>query len=509
MQNRTLWVVAGVLGILVLSGPIITGFVIERTHPMLIEVADESAPDVQIASTFDRGLFISTAETTLRFDGADESDILVIQHEIAHGPIPIGELWHGRSPLSLVVAVVDSRYEVDPEALPNVAAALDGQPLFRLVTWLGFDRSVRLALSSPPFELAEAGYIGGGLEGRSEFDPETGEASGEIHVAAQSLRDEDGSSLAIAPTEASFRVEPGEEGANPASGRVEVGAISFEGPASRVRVATSRATYSGTLRQGAFETGLFDLRVGDVHSEPITDAAAEPGELLGLRLVEESEFDEQRGLRSLTTTVTFDRLVSGADVYGPGRLVLAIRNVDVVAAGEFRDALAALDARAASDADALGARLALIEQFLPRLLGSSPEMVLEKFSVQSPHGELVGGGRVGIDGRDPAMLGSVLMALMQTRAVIEFSIPAPLMQTMVERYVIASVRDEMPEVSDEDLQQMAAMMRDTLLEQFVARGLLIRDGAVYRVDARFTDGMPSLNGQPIDPAMLPGFGGGA
>lgn len=502
-----LWMVAGVLGLLVLAGPILTGFVIERTVPMLVEAARESAPNVRIESTFTRGLFISTAETTLRFDGGDESDALVLQHEIAHGPIPIGELAQGRSPLSLVIAVVESRYEVDPDALPTIAAGLDGQPLFRLVTWLGFDRSVRLALSSPPLELAEAGYSGGGLEGRSTFDPETGEASGELHIAAQSLR-EDGSSLTFEPTEASFLVEPG-EGAQPASGRVDLGAIALEGPTSRVRVAPSHASYSGTLREGTFESGLFDLRVGDVRSEPIADPSAVPGELLGLRIVEESAIDDRRGLRSLTTTVTFDRLVGDGDEYGPGRLVLAIRNVDAVAAGEFRDALSALDGQGLPEADALGARLALVEQFMPRLLGSSPEMVLETFSIQSPHGELVGGGRIGIDGRDPAMLGSVLMALMQTRAVIEFSIPAPLMQSMVERYVIESVRDEMPEVGDEELQQMAAMMRDTVLEQFVAQGLLIRDGGVYRIDARFTEGVPSLNGQPIDPALLPGFGGGS
>jgi uncharacterized protein YdgA (DUF945 family) len=419
-------------------------------------------------------------------------------------------LLRGRSPLALVYAVVDTRYDVDPEALPNIAAALDGQPVLRLVAWLRLDRSVRLALTSPALVLPESGYSSDGVNGEADFGAASGRAEGSLRIGSLLLREDAGSSIRLDPTEFEFAVQAG-EGARPAEGNLDLGAIEIVGPESRVRIATSRATFSGSLEGDEFKTGRFEMTVGDIVSERSDASAAELGKLLGLRILEESELDATRGLQSLATTVSFDQLTSGADVYGPGRLVLAVRNIDVAAVAEFRAALAALDARASADPadDPLGERFAIVEQFMPRLLGSSPEIVLEAFTIGSPHGELSGGGRIGIDGQDASLLGSVLMVMMQTRAVIEFAIPAPIVQSMVESYLVASAREEMPEASEDELRQMAGFMRDTLLEQLVTRGLLIRDGPVYRVDARFEDGMPNLNGQPIDPMLLPGFSSGS
>lgn len=510
MQNRGLVVAASVIGLLIfVVAPIVTGFVIERTFPTWIEAADESSPDVEIESALVRGAFISTAETTLRFGGEDDQDLLVVRHEVVHGPIPVGELWRGRSPLALVVAVVDTRYDVDPEALPNIAAALAGRPLIRLIAWLGLDRSVRLELTSPAIELPEARYRGEGFRGEAVFTPDSGAAEGHLWIGAASLGEASGGALELAPSELSFRVEAG-EGARPAEGSLDLGAIALDGPDARIRIAPSRATFAGHLDEAGFETGRFDLTIGDIVSEPTAASAADSARLIGLRIQEESEIDADRGLRSLITTVGFDQLSRGADVYGPGQLVLAVRNIDVAAAREFRAALSAVDAGASStaDEDPLAARLAVVEQYMPRLLGASPEIVIERFTVGSPHGELTGGGRIAIDGRDPALVGSVLTALMQTRALIEFAIPAPIMRSLVESYVLGSARDEMPEVSEDELRQMASFMGETVLEQLVARGVLVQDGAVYRLDARYEDGMPSLNGQPIDPMSLPGFGTG-
>jgi uncharacterized protein YdgA (DUF945 family) len=63
-------------------------------------------------------------------------------------------------------------------------------------------------------------------------------------------------------------------------------------------------------------------------------------------------------------------------------------------------------------------------------------------------------------------------------------------------------------VSPADVAEMAAFMRDGVMSQLVAQGVLVTDGERYTIDARLEDGLPTVNGQPIDPGLLEGVLGG-
>lgn len=501
MQRRVLSITVGVIAVLLVLAPIGMGFVVERVYLDVIADADGSADGLRVTGAIERGLWISTAETTIEhIDDAGRS-VMVLRHALVHGPVPLGEILRGRSPLSWVAAVVDSRYQAEPAELPEIAAALDGRPLMQLTTWLYFDQSVYLRFAMPKLQI-EGGVKSSGLRADARLEIDGDDSAGWVRTDRFVLGDDE-SELAVEASELQFEMRPAAAGAR-ATGTLEVGAIAMRGPSGPMTIAPSSGRYEGTLLGGVVGDGAGTLGIGDIviGAEPAGDGAAPGARLHGLEIEEAWGLDADTGLRSFETTTSFDTLTQVGGEYGPGRVVLAARRIDPSAASGFRDAMTALESSGLEERERALVRQALFAEWMPRVFGTSPEVVLETLSLESPGGELIGRGRIGVDGSDPAFLADPVMLWMQTSAELVLAVPAPLMQAMLDAYLIESVREEMGDVSDEELAEMASFMRDAMLAQFVAQGLLVVEGDGYRVDARLADGLPTINGQLVDPSQL-------
>lgn len=485
MRSRWLWITLAALAALVALAPIGTGFEIERRYLEFVERAGV-ADGVQIRGSIERGLWSSHAVTVIEVDDDPEPIVLMLSHELVHGPVPIGELLQGRSPFTLAAAVVDTRHHADPSALPRLAGALDGEPLARLVAWLRFDRSVDLRLTSPPLSLDD-GFESEGLRVDARFEPQgEGLGAGWIRAFPLALRGREGE-LSLGAMELVLEMLP-EGSAVRAEGTFRADGIELAGDGGPVRVEPISGRYSGTFLDGVLGSGEAAFEVGDVF------AGGEPL-LTGVRFEETWSQGPDTTLRAFETRLVFDSLSRPEGAWGPGELVLAVRNVDANAARDFRDAMQSLD-----DADGAGQRL--LAEWMPRLLGTSPEAVLESLALASPDGELTGRGRIGVDGSEPEFLTDPMTIFMLTSAELELFVPEPMLNEFVEALLIESVRDEMEGFSPGDVADMAAMMRQTTLAQLVGQGLLLSADGGYRIDLRLSGGVPTLNGRLVDPSLL-------
>lgn len=505
--------VAGVLGLLA-TAPVVAGFALERAWARLLEAADGSAPGLRVEGGFERGLYRSSAHTTIRLEAEGEPAMIELDHVVSHGPLPLAEVWRGRSPFVPVAAVVDTRWDADPVALPRLAAALDGSPMVRVVLWLYFDETLRTELSVPAFALAEGDLRTDGVTATARLDAAARFGRGALRVRPTVIRDGDwmlgvesaALELAFAPHDPEARDEeapPGGERLGEA--RLELGAITLAGPGgARVQVAPSHAEATATWVAEVMQRGEMTLVLGDVALSGAARPAAPPRHLRGLRLHETAGLDPASGLRHFETTLAFDALETRDGVHGPGRAVIAVRNIDPAVARGFRSALESLDAATPPGRDPLEARAALLAQWGSKLVASSPEIEIEALEVTSPSGELRGRGRLSFDGEAGPPLGDPSRWLARMRAHLLLRVPAKIVHAAIEAHLMRTARLDMGDASEADLAAVVDFMREATLTQLVARGVLVPEGERYRIEARWQDGQATLNGRPIEAADGPG-----
>jgi hypothetical protein len=94
------------------------------------------------------------------------------------------------------------------------------------------------------------------------------------------------------------------------------------------------------------------------------------------------------------------------------------------------------------------------------------------------------------------------MAMIEAEAHLQVS--AALLHELLDRYLMLSAGAEAGELPEDQMAEIVLFMREATLAQMFARGALVRDGDLYRVDVRMEEGLPFLNGQPADASFLMG-----
>ena len=123
--------------------------------------------DVQVMS-YERGWFRSAAQTLLTVRGAKPDEGLMLDHDIVHGPVPLGDVAHGKLPLGLVGAVVYSH-----DAPSSNQPSSEHTPFVTLRTQVGLREETIIDFGLHPDQEAQQGFEWGEVRGTA-FLPRTG-----------------------------------------------------------------------------------------------------------------------------------------------------------------------------------------------------------------------------------------------------------------------------------------------------------------------------------------------
>ncbi len=496
----------------VVFGPIVIGLLIERGVEQVLAANVASGIDVE----FERGLYTSRARTSLAIEGSDGTGgALAAEHVIVHGPIPLAAPAIGRSPFDLAIVLVHSRVSPDPATMPGVAEALGDAPLVSVFTRVTSQGDVEALIDAPPFELGGGRLIWAGLTGRIDARDRFDRISGEL--AAEGLRlADDQVSLVLQSGQATFD-------ADLVAGRL---AATLEQSGSEW-VFGDRRFASGAIRIEADQPLGGDL-LGDARSRWRIERLAGAGgldvddfEMTDLELEQLVAFDAETGLHRGELGLAFASWRVGAvPADGPGGFRVHVERIDRAAVERFRNALQELEQSGASPEDIEAMRPLVVMDQLPGLLQTSPVFEVRDGFVESPDGRLDARLRVTVDGSEPALLGDpfMLMSLIEAHASVEG--PEPLVRRLAER-LLPAASPAPPEavppgtvISDPDAGLPVEGAADAGLAGeaegppvdrvagWLESGTLVRDGDRVRFEARFTNGMPMLNGQPADPALI-------
>ncbi|MDG2335511.1 MAG: DUF945 family protein [Myxococcota bacterium] len=490
-MKKGLIIAAGLgLALVFIVLPVLLGFALERAYPPLIERLQNEAPGLDLVEGhFDRGLFSSTAVARFRLPGAAGAPLaLEVDQNWVHGPFALSEWFSGFVPIPPVLARV--RGQIRP-----VEAGLGVDWVLRV----NLDGTLDLEASSPAFASTDGSLSGEAIQ--AELSIQGGIRGGRGQIQSGELRlISPGLEARLEPSTLDFRGALSEAGSR-VEGTFELGPGSIQTAAgARVGWAPSFGTFDASRAPNERDSSAIDIDLGDLEisstgsSEPVAMAR-------GARLQIDLKSEDRR-LERLQLVMSLDSLEVGANRLGPGLVRVAAKGVDLGALVNFREALGAL-AVAEEDPVALAELEAnLLREWIPALVASSPELRVEAFEIDGPDGRLEATGLLSIDGSEPEAFAEELSAMEAVGALAEFAIPTAILHNGLDLFLAQSVAAEAPELPDEEILAMAQFMREMALGQLLGTGMLKPQGGRYRIEFRFEQGVPVVNGKLLGPGGL-------
>ncbi len=508
MSKRVVITILVLLLLPVFIGPIVIGVMLERGVEQVVEATDESVLQIE----FDRGLYSSRAVTRIVMqDASGQRADLVAEHVIVHGPIPLAAPAIGRSPLDLVIVLVHSRIDADPEAMPSVAEALAGDALATVITRVTSVGDVDAKVDAPGFELEGGRLIWAGLVGNLTLRESGRELAGRFESDGVRLADAD-MSLTLHEGWTEFDADLVER-------RIHV----LLEQTGAEWVALDRRLESGPIRIEGDQPIGGDL-LGDAQSVWMitklssVGALGEPEfELAGLKIEQAVSQDAASGLHRAELGVSFDRWqVGDAPADGPGGFTAVLDRIDGPAVQRFRVAMQALEQSGKGPAEIKAMRPFIVLEQMPALLTSSPAFDVRDGFVKGPEGRLEGEMQLTVDGSQPELLSDPFMMMSLITAHAKLDGPEALVRRMADRFLptlqtappVVAAAGEGTVVSDPEepaLPEPSATPPPEPVDRidaWLADGTLVRDGDQLHFEAHFEDGLPVLNGQPADPAIF-------
>lgn len=191
-----------------------------RSQAAALSQSNDWELDVQVVS-YERGWYRSTAQTRLTVRGAPPAEAVVLDHEIVHGPVPVGDVMHGRLPFDLVGAVV---YSHDAPSSPDASGA--HSPFVTLRTQVGFQEDLTVDYELHPSRGATEGLEWDGLHGTASV-PKTGTRT--MTVESSGFRAAQGGfSLDIGKLAGTLEMDPSASGIPVGRSTVEVAHVVVE-----------------------------------------------------------------------------------------------------------------------------------------------------------------------------------------------------------------------------------------------------------------------------------------
>lgn len=438
------------------AAPYWFGLKAEETYKALVrELGDDSQVTV-INSRYTPGWLSSSAETVVMVAGLPIP--IASTHRISHGPFPLSQLTAGKFQLMPVQAAVDSTIVVKTKTQTTL-------PPIEATTVIELDGTGKSRFTVPAFKgqpgkgvVLEAKGIAGAVKFRANASRVSGFFSApRIHIAG-----EDGD-LLIKNADVTFDVYDGLSG----------------------------------LSLGDF---TFDLERIDLSSK---NTAAEPITIQGIGFSTSTK--ERGGAVNLTLQIKVKQFKIGDATNGPGRLEVRVRNLDAQTLKKFQQQARAMQRQQpamspeATGMMAMGGLMAVIAELGER----NPELEITKLSFNMADGELLGSGKVVLDGSNKEALGNPMTMLTALNAQGQLTLPESMVRTILE----VQVRKELSELRAQGkIPELSAGQTKTITETAVngrignwaAENHFVKDGSKYLIHATYKDGVLALNGLPVD-----------
>jgi len=471
-------------------------------------------PDVRVLeSSFKRGWIHSYAEAQIEVHGQPGEAFKValeafgaedtrprigfrMTHDIEHGPRPLWNWLVTGCRGAAVLAEVSSIIQFDHESRAEFAAVVGRIPSIKASTVVR-SRGAGETQFTAPSQILETATDAGtrtvdwkGMRGSLLIAPGGRSFVGTVRVPGF---DAEGPSMLVSATGMEWHLDVGEGDGLPLgestwrldSLRIESFA---EGPSDDVAALPGEAGSEESAGAEAGDANKADESVVGTPRpvQPEVDGAPTEAFVVlfqGLAAGLSSRVGAGRYTGDFWAEV--QRIELGSALYGPGELRFALTDLDAEALRKLRRTSQRIEAQAASgeiSAETASAAVAgEMMELVPELLSQSPRLALESLALGLPSGNLRGSGAVWFagEGSAPAHLFEVLAGLGG-----ELDIEAPALS--VDTF-LASLE---PQVEDADSHAGLGDLRK--------RGLVIRDGAVYRTRASWRNGQVTINGLPYE-----------
>lgn len=182
--------VVGITGLVLTIGLCVSFWVgrqLEQTFVHTVQSwGEDSRLTIQVLD-YDAGVIRSHASTLWSFVAEDSSYDIVVSHQMLHGPWSSGQAAH-----------IQSFFYLPEDSEPELIAALDGQAVLALDSWVSWSQASHHHLTSPSFSVtfADASSLSwGGLQSSWQLSSDQESIEGRLLAPLLRVRIEDGSLL--------------------------------------------------------------------------------------------------------------------------------------------------------------------------------------------------------------------------------------------------------------------------------------------------------------------------
>jgi len=446
------------------------GASIEKRFPLFMQQAAEISQMQLTIDSYDRGLFRSSARTTITLQSLDREGVTIaLQHTIWHGPFPFGADSLGNWHLQPAAALVETRLSADTADPGVVGMLLELLPELRELqnlTVIGFAGNGQTDISLPAFQRdfvtneIKTSVDWGGLSGSETFDASLSNISGRFSM-------------------------PG---------------LSIIRPDFVVKANGIDANFRLSLAENGLLLGQVNLNAADIAAG---ERGAEPTFIL-------KGFQFRNAARQDNDTVGYsieivaDTLLAAGRKAGPIGCELDFTQLDTATLVAVQRQLQALqlDTNEASGEDVGERIIGIYAEALPALLQKSPKIDLNYLRIQSPDGDLWGKGSLIFAGDSATPITDFSSFTGIITGDSEFQISATLLQSIL-REILApqlTMMRENGQMGEIDDIQFAASLDQAIAGQtasLVSQGILVEDNSNYRMQISYNNRQALLNGKPM------------
>jgi uncharacterized protein YdgA (DUF945 family) len=174
---------------------------------------------------------------------------------------------------------------------------------------------------------------------------------------------------------------------------------------------------------------------------------------------------------------------------------LSLNNLDAGAIGRINKEVKLIQSQKLPPAQVGAALAPTLLTELPTLLQKGPVLEITQLSIKTPYGEVTGSGRLSVDNSNPAVLSNPFLIKDAIQGEISLSVP----EAVMIAFQRAKLRMELGSVSikytDEQVEQIARRRVERQMDRLVKANIFVKDGSVYKFEARLEKGTPVVNGK--------------
>ncbi len=451
------------------AAPFWFGMQAEKAYTEMVQQMSANSTAAFTTKRYERGWLSSSAETTIQMPRVPFGFRLT--SEIEHGPIAISRILQGELRLKPALAFVNTQVSTVVKkgaGLDLVKAFVKQGSVIKADTVVSFN-------GDADTELSVAASRNKGKSGSNSFNWRGLTGSIRLRQGGQSVS-------------VDLR-SPGLAMTSENSGKVAVKQITFR---------SDTKMGAGGMMFGNITLNIGKLDLGD------------KVRISGLRF---SSASKPAG-KNLDATIKY-RIKSidvGERSYGPGRMTLAVRKLDIKTLRQYEQKVSQISKRALPQEQASMMIAAETMKLFVKLSKKAPEVEITQLSFIAGEGELTGKAKLKLDGKDVDAGQNIMLLATALQGSAELSIPP----SIVKAILTPQIRQDIEIYKNKGLlsAREAARLTPSILAKIVDQAypaylsknsftkLLIPAGSRYKISASYSRGRFLVNDKPLRQPLL-------